>query len=183
MRLVGKKGVEIAIGTVIGIILGLVIFGLLFSLSMGFFRRAEELRLEVSEATESELAKIVSIARPVAVWPTSLTLYRGGSATVGVMISNTLPAAQNFSVYAKCDKFLNESGLNECYGTALQAGLKILKFSLHELRPGEKKTVPVALGVAKGAESGTYIVNLEVRRHADGEPFGGITHKIYVRVP
>jgi len=94
-----KKGMEIAISTIVTLILGVLIFSLAISLVFKWFGQAEELKAEIDKQTTAQIAAALRAGNQLVAIPISIKeVRRANAATFGVGVRN-IAKQKKFSMY------------------------------------------------------------------------------------
>lgn len=172
-----RKAVSLPVNFLVIIILMILVVGFFFILFYSFMGQSEEAKATLDKRFVNELQNIVSEGKKVAVYPENIEIGAGKSKAVGVGISNELGSDTEFHITAACDSIIDEANqIKPCP----QDKISLLSQNA-VLKSNEQKILPVVIGVKKDADSGTYIINIEVKT-PDSEIYDKLTHKVYMKV-
>ncbi len=93
-----RKGVELAINTIIVLILGLVILSMGFALVWQIVAGGEKLSEDFSQTTRDQLKNMLQKGQLVALYPTNVEVNAGEQQVIGLMIQNRLEDSTEFDI-------------------------------------------------------------------------------------
>lgn len=161
-----KKGIELAINTLVIMILGLVILIAGTSIFFKAYNKTVEMSEEVDSQTQKRLADLLNDGSSVVVPITSKEAERGKRVDFNLGVNNELLRDATFKVEVE---YMDSTGNdvldkqncdweNEDWG---KCGPFYIK-ELFELRNNEQKFLPIGIIVPKEASKGQYIFGLDV---------------------
>ena len=152
-----RKGVELAVNTVVVLILGVIVVGAGVALVWDLVREGSAFAGEVSTAQRSRLAQLYGEGQLVAVTPQSLELRAGDRGQVAVGVRSILSAEEAFTVGVR------GTGPDE----QPAAGWRIVHFTDLTVRPDLSADVAVAVTPPETAPRGVYTFIVKITR-SDG---------------
>jgi hypothetical protein len=188
MKMPNKKALELSVNALVTIIIAIVILSLGIVFLRNFFKGAGQLKANIDEQTESQIASLLAEGEPVAVPVNRKTVSAGKHTTFGIGILNIIQDSPEttFNVDIRFSGAYDR--LNNRIDTAtLSQGVSRLdpsEWLLYDEEPfvlaaNDQKIMPILIRVAENAVPGTYIFTVDVL--AAGADYG--KHKIYVEVP
>ena len=176
-----KKAIELSVNFFVVIILSIVMMSMGIMLIRNFFESAEEIKAEIDENTKAGIASLLSQGKMVAVFPAHGKIYGGQHGIVGLGILNVGNQA-DFTVSVEFNNAYNVTkGEIPENPPGVYDNWLFFDSGPYELIANEKVNVPIRIDILEGAESGTYIFNINVTKQ--GETYGGSIKKIFIDVP
>lgn len=156
-----KRGFELSISVLVVIIISLVILSSGIILLYKFYAGSVDIKQQLDERTEAQLAALMERGERVAVPFSSATLRRGDQQVIGVGVLNIDgSSSHDYAVSVELSDAFDEHD-------AVIASIDLDKWLLYDtesrtLGPNEQWKLPVLFMVPKNAESGRYIFNIRV---------------------
>ena len=156
-----KRGFELSISVLVVIIISLVILSSGIILLYKFYSGSVDIKQQLDDRTEAQLASLMERGERVAVPFSSATLQRGRQQVIGVGVLNI--DGESSHVYSikieLSDAF--DVGDKEITNVRLDDWM-LYDSEERTLQPNEQWKLPVLVMVPKDAESGRYIFNIVV---------------------
>lgn len=174
--------IQLTVTMLVTIIISIAIFAIGTALLYQFFSNAENIRTELDEKTEDQLALLLNQGQQVAIAFNSKEIRRGQSYLFGIAVLNSEDRSV-FGVTITLSKAVDKA--NQEFPPAYTANFNATQWLRYDALPftltkGEQHTIPLLVTVPKTALSGTYIFNVKIERNA--QPYDTIK-KLYVVVP
>ena len=153
-----KQAVELSINFFVIIMISLVVFaiGLVFLRKIIF--NTEPLIFNINQEIDKKLRNMLMGNQRVAVYPSMIELHRGKKQIIGVGILNTDALKTQFILNVRCKSFVHLDGVEvACPANALNI---VYDSSNFEVKNNKKVTMGVAVQVERGAEKGTYLLEV-----------------------
>lgn len=176
-----KKGIELSLNFLVTIIIALTIFmfGLRFIYNLA--SEATELESMTIDELDNKIGQLLCEGTDrVCIGIDKKTIQKGKFDVFGIKVTNINPES-NFEMLISPAGYIKDNGPI----MPVEPGKLKIKYRQDFFieRNGEE-SLGVGIEVTKGAESGTYILDVEVKQFTDAGavPYGGL-HKLYVDVP
>jgi len=176
-----KKGMELSLNFLVTIIIALVIFIFGVNFIYDLSSQATELeRLTIEELDDKIGELLCDSTERVCIGIDKKTIQKGKFDIFGIKITN-INSGANFEISIK------PTGHVKGNGPVLPADPEAIKLKYRQnffIQRNGEETLGVGVDVSKNADSGTYILDVEVKQITEtgAEPYSGL-HKIYVAVP
>ncbi len=174
--------IQLSFNFIVTIILAVTLLGLGILILRQLVGGAEDIKLELDQQTEQQLAALLEQGQQIAVPFSTQTINRGTSHLFGAGVLNS-GGEGLFEVSVELAKGVRNDDTE--MSPQQLAQLRQLAWLRYErnafpLGHGERRSVPVLVSVPKNAPPGTYIFNVRVL--SNGQPYDTVK-KIYVVVP
>ena len=172
-----KRGFELSISVLVVIIISLVILSSGIILLYKFYAGSVDLKQQLDERTEAQLAALMERGERVAVPISSATLQRGRQQVIGVGVLNI--DGENSHAYSVKVELSDAFDANDNQIPTIDESEWLLyDEDDRSLEPNEQWKLPVLFMVPKDAMSGRYIFNVIVKE--DNSDYA--VKKVYITV-
>jgi len=176
-----KKGIELSLNFLVTIIIALVIFGFGVRFIYNLASEATELESMTTDELDKKIGQLLCDSTDrVCIGIDKKTIQKGKFDVFGIKVININPGS-DFEVQ------ITPTGHVKDNGPIVQVEPGSIKLNYRQaffIDRNEEESLGVGVGVFKDAESGTYIldVNVEQVTSTGAVPYAGL-HKLYVEVP
>lgn len=178
-----KRGaIQLTMGFLVTIIISIVLLALGILFLRQLVTGAEEIKLDLDQQTESQLASLLDQGQQIAIPFNTQTIRRGNSHIFGIGILNIQEQGifeLSVTLSKAVDTANNEFPAQTIRNLNIPAWLRY-DASGFQLNKNERQSIPLLIQIPTNAPSGTYIFNVQVKRN--NEQYD-TTKKIYVIVP
>lgn len=176
-----KKGIELSLNFLVTIIIAFTIFMLGVRFIYTLASEATELESMTTDELDTQIGQLLCDSTDrVCIGIDKETIQKGKFDVFGIKVININPGS-NFEMQ------ITPAGHIKNNGPIIpveQGKLKLKYRQAFFINRNEEESLGVGVEVSKDAESGTYILDVEVKQIIDegAVPYGGL-HKLYVDVP
>lgn len=176
-----KKGIELSLNFLVTIIIALVIFGFGVRFIYTLAAQATDLESITTDELDNKIGQLLCDSTDrICIGIDKKTIQKGKFDVFGIKVININPGSD-------FEMLITPTGLVKNNGpiTPVDPGKIKIKYRQNFFveRNGEE-SLGVGLEVSKDAESGTYILDVDIKQitSTGAEPYAGL-HKLYVEVP
>ena len=184
MRRIDRRGMELAVNTLVVMILGVIIVGGGIALMYSIFNKARVLPGEVDKTLEQELFNILLGSKDrIAVLNNAQTVARGDTATFAVAIQNQVDnGTTTFTPVKAANASVAPNPLctSQTANNLASCPLMDLLTDSFTLNRSDHKAFYVNVAVPRGAMAGEYVYNVDVLNATGSNLYA--REKVYVTV-
>ena len=176
-----KKGIELSLNFLVTIIIALVIFGFGVRFIYTLASQATELESMTTDELDKKIGQLLcESTERVCIGIDKKTIQKGKFDVFGIEVIN-INQGSNFEMEIKPTGYIKNNGPIMPVG---QGKLKLKYRQDFFIGRNEEESLGVGVEVSRGAESGAYIFDVQVKQITDAGavPYAGL-HKLYVDVP